>query len=264
MKPNGTIGALTMGCIMACASTPPATTPVPVTAPSGGSTQPAGSVPLITPEPLKSTPRSGAWAFTYAPGTYAYTITTDATMAPISDSTQKRQAPELSQTATITISASGDVQVTEPLSVISGSCDANAALTVRAQQLITKLPNHLSAGDRWRDSTTTTGCRGIIPAESTVISNYSAVGDTIFANVSALQIQRIDSISASGEGVEGQHRILITAKGVAAVNLFFNVNTGRFVGSHGLQTSLVNITTSGRLTQFIQHVSESAVLVELQ
>ncbi len=203
------------------------------------------------------------WSFAYTPGTYTYAITTDAAMAPSTDTTQRRQAPEASQKTTVTVASSGEVQVVDPIAVTSGSCDSNAALTVRAQQLIPKLPNHLFIGDHWHDSTTTNGCRGMIPAESTVISDYTTVGDTTFANVPVLQVRRTDTLFATGEGADGQHRILVSANGTGVTNLFFDVSSGRFIGSRGLQNSLVNVTTSGRLTQFIQRVIESVAIVGL-
>lgn len=172
--------------------------------------------------------------------------------------------PELAQKATITVSVSGDEQVIDPAVVVSGSCDSNAALTTRAQQLIPKLPGRFSSGDHWRDSTTTMGCRGLIPAESTVISNYAVIGDTVFANIPAVQIHRVDSLSADGVGADGQHQIIVTANGIGNTDLFIDVTTGRLVGSLGLQTSLVNVTTSGRLAQFIQHVTETVTLAGLQ
>ena len=263
MKLTGTAAVLSTALIMACTSAPVTTVVVPASAPSINPTQSTPSVPVVT-APVRPIPRSGTWAFSYAPGTYTYTITTDATIAPVGDTTQQRQVPELSQKATITISATGDVAVTDPVAVTSGVCDPNATLTTRAQGFISKLSNHLTAGDSWRDSTTTTGCRGMIPAESTIISNYVAIGDTTFANTLALQIHRTDSLTAIGEGAEGQHRILVTAKGTGLTDLFFNVATGRFIGSRGQQTSLVNVTTSGRLTQFIQRVTELVAIVGLQ
>jgi hypothetical protein len=104
----------------------------------------------------------------------------------------------------------------------------------------------------------------MIPAESTLISNYSVAGETTFANMPAVQIQRLDSLSAIGEGSEGQHRISITANGTGNTDLFFDVATGRLIGSRGLQTTRVNVTTSGRLAQFIQHVTETVTLLATQ
>jgi hypothetical protein len=102
----------------------------------------------------------------------------------------------------------------------------------------------------------------MIPAESTVISNYLVLGDTSFMNVPALQIQRSDSLSAGGQGVEGQHRILVSAKGTGLTDLYVDVTTGRLLGARGLQSTVVDITTSGRLSQFLQHVTESVAITQ--
>jgi hypothetical protein len=246
--------------IAACASVPPVAEPTPANKPQANPAQPPLPPAPTAPAPPTRVSRGGPWGFTYAPGTYAYTIITDATIAPMLDTVQKRQIPELSQKATLALSTTGDIQVVDPVPSATTLCDSSAALITRAQQLIPKLPNQLAVGDRWRDSTTTTGCRGTIPAESTVISNYVVVGDTAFANAVALQIHRTDSLSATGEGTEGQHRIMVAATGTGVVNLFLDTTAGRLLGSRGLQTSLVNITTSGKLTQFIQHVTETATI----
>ena len=189
-----------------------------------------------------------------------YDITTDATVATLTDTLQKRQLPELRQRATIGIAAGGDVQVVDPVAVSATACDTTSALLARAQQLIPKIPARLDAGARWRDSTTTNGCRGSIPAESTVISNYLVIGDTAMSNTHAVQIHRADSLSASGEGADGQHRIVIAAKGTGDTDLYFDVTTGRLIGSRGVQNSVVGVTTSGKTTQFAQHVSQNVTL----
>jgi len=264
MKLSGMASILGAALMAACVSAPPATEPTSASKPEVNPAQPA-SQPLPTaPTPPARVPRGGPWSFTYAPGTYTYTIVTDAVIAPALDTTQKRQIPELSQKATISLSASGDLQVVDPVPGTTALCDSSSALIARAQELISKLPNQLAVGDRWRDSTTTTGCRGTIPAESIVISNYVVVGDTAFANAVALQIHRTDSLSATGEGTEGQHRIIVTATGTGVMDLFLDTTAGRLLRSRGLQTSLVNVTTSGKLTQFIQHVTETATLAGVQ
>jgi len=260
MKLIGMASILSTAFLAACVSAPPATEPTPANKPAANPAQ-----PTLTPVPTAPTPptrvsRGGPWVFAYAPGTYTYAIVTDAVIAPVVDTVQKRQIPELSQRATITLSSSGDLQVLDPAPGTMMLCDSSSALATRAQQLIPKLPNQLAVGNQWRDSTTTTGCRGTIPAESTVISNYVVVGDTTFANTAALQIHRTDSLSATGEGVEGQHRIIVTATGTGVMDLFLDAEAGRLLGSRGLQTSLLNVTTSGKLTQFIQHVTETATI----
>jgi hypothetical protein len=260
MKLSGTASILGVVFMAACVSASPATEPTPANEPAANPAQPASQPAPPAPTPPTRISRGGPWRFVYAPGTYAYTIVTDAVIAPVLDTTQKRQAPELNQKATISLSDSGDLQVVDPVPGTTALCDSSSALITRARQLISKLPEQLAVGDRWRDSTTTTGCRGTIPAESTVISNYVVVGDTAFANAVALQIHRTDSLSATGEGSEGQHRIMVAATGTGVMDLFLDTVAGRLLGSRGLQTSLVNITTSGKLTQFIQHVTETATI----
>jgi hypothetical protein len=249
---------------MACAAAQPTTVPEPANEPGASPAQPAPAPLSPTATSSVPVPRGGSWTFAYAPGTYTYTVATDAIVEPVSDTTQRRQIPASNQTATVAISAAGDVAVVSPVAVTSASCDSNAAITTRAQQLIPRLPGHLVAGDRWRDSTITTGCRGMIPAESKVISDYVVIGDTSFANAPAVQIHRTDLLSVSGEGTEGQHRIFVTATGTGVADLFFNIAAGRFVGSRSLQTTLVNVTTSGRSTRFIQHVTESVAVAGLR
>jgi hypothetical protein len=97
----------------------------------------------------------------------------------------------------------------------------------------------------------------MIPAQSTIISNYFVVGDTTINNAMILQIQRTDSLSANGEGADGQHRILVTAAGTGSGTLYLDVATGRLVGLFEVQSTRVNVTTSGRMTQFVQHTTET-------
>jgi hypothetical protein len=244
--------------VMACSATPPVTTPAPATPPDASTARTVSATTApVAPTRSTSRERSGAWTFAYAPGSYTYILTTNATVAPVSDTMQKRPVPQLSQSATIAIAGTGDVQVLSPVAATSTACDASTALATRAQRLLPKIPAQLAAGNHWRDSTVTAGCSGTIPATSTVISNYTVIGDTALATGNALQIHRIDSISASGEGSEGQHRLLISATGTGTTDLFLDTGAGRFIGSRGVQNTLISVTTSGRLTRFLQHVAES-------
>ncbi len=261
LLPTILTAVLTITGVTACATTP-VTPATPASAPASAPS-PRGAPPQPTPvPPVAATlaPRAGSWTFSYAPGTYTYSVSTDAVVATFPDTMQKRQLPQLAQKTTITVSASGEEQVVEPVAVSGMPCDSSTALLARALQLIPKLPSHFSAGDRWRDSTTTSGCRGKIPAEATVISNYQVIGDTVVAGSHAVQIHRADSLSASGEGADGQHRIIIAAMGTGDTNIYFDVTSGRLIASHGLQNTLVNVTASGRTTQFVQRVTEVVAL----
>lgn len=245
--------------LAACATTPPMTAPTPSVQPAVKPNVPAQPTQPPTPASAPAS-RAGTWTFAYAPGTYVYTLTTNATVAPIIDTTQKRPIPEMNQQVSLTINGAQDVQVINPVAGSSSACDQNTAIRTLAQQVIPKLPAHLATGDRWRDSTSTNGCRGMIPATTQMISNYVVGSDTTFANTNAVRIGRTDSLSANGEGSEGQHRIIVTATGTGISDFYVNPATGQFLGSNGLQTALISVTTSGRLTRFLQHVRESVVL----
>lgn len=245
---------------MACAATSPVVAPTPKGNPNTIPAQSSPATPPIRPTPPVAKPAvATAWSFTYMPGTYTYDIATSATIAPVSDSMNTREIPTLSQTATVMILPTGDVQIVNPAPPASPGCaDPAAALITQVQGLIPKIPQQLTLGSAWRDSTVTSGCRGMIPATSTMISNYVVAGDTTTIDGSdVLQIQRVDSFSATGEGVDGQHRIQMIATGTGKTTLFFDVTAGRLTDAKTTQRTLVDVTTSGKLAQFIQHVTQS-------
>lgn len=273
MKPNGMTRVLarmaTIACVAvsasACASLKAIANP-PTNGPGSEPTSKPGNAPtpLSKPNPPSPTPPSPAalepmrvWTFSYAPGTYTYNFTTSGTTAPVIDTTLVQSLPALNQSATITISATGDVQVINPVTTQSPACSSNTTLTTLAQQLVPRIPNQIATRGTWRDSTTTSGCRGLVSIESTVISNYTVVGDTTINNTTVLQINRTDSLSASGEGADGQHRVLIAAVGTGVGIVYLDTATGRLAGLKEVQHALVSVTTSGRLARFLQRATET-------
>lgn len=254
---SGLSSAAAVGVLAACAPAAPAPAPVPERRPPA-SVAPVG--PPVTHPPLGSI-RGGPWSFSYTPGTYTYSVVTQAVVSPASDTMQKRVAPMPPEQSTITVGADGTVQVVSPAPAATGACDASAAAITRAQQLITTLPPHLTGGQSWSDSTATDGCRGSIPATSHVAHTYTVLGDTVLpGGATALRVHRDDVIAATGEGAEGQHRVLVSATGTGSAELLFDVATGRFIGSDGVQNSTVDINTSGRVTRFVQRVAQRVTL----
>lgn len=254
------VGVVVVAIMAACA--PVVQAPVPVPAPTVPNQTPVAASPVpARPSGVNAgSIRGGPWSFSYTPGTYSYTMTTEAEVSPLSDTTQKRAVPAPPEHATITVGPTGAVQVVAPVSQGDGACDLAAATATRARQLIPTLPANMNAGESWTDSTTTDGCRGSVPATSHVVHTYTVLSDTTFAGLPALHVHRDDVIAASGEGAAGQHRILLSATGVGNAELFFDVSTGRFLGSDGVQNSKVDVNTSGRTTRFLQRVTERVAL----
>lgn len=260
---------ITVVCAAACTSACATLKPVigsPNNEPASEPANKPGNAPVPPARPSQTLPArvlpadaraTRAWTFFYAPGTYSYNFTTTATVAPATDTALAQPVPTLNQSATITVSATGDVQVINPVPVQPSACDPNTTLVTLARQLIPRIPNQITTGNTWRDSTTTSGCRGLIPIESNVISNYTVIGDTTINNTTVLQINRTDSLSASGEGADGQHRVLLTATGTGIGTVYLDPVTGLLVGIKEAQRALVSVTTSGRLVQFLQRATET-------
>lgn len=226
---------------------------------------PSASAPARTPAsqtlPTAREPRGGGpWQFTLAGGTYSYILTTEARVQR-TDSGAPRALPTTTQRVTLAIFSTGDVQLVDPSAPASGApCDAAAALATQARELVPHVPATLSAGATWTDSSTTEGCRGTIPVTTHTQSRYTVIGDTTVDGVAALQVHRTDSISASGNGVQGQHRITLSATGTASAELYLDTVTGRFLGVDETQETTVDVETSGRTERFLQHVHERATL----
>lgn len=234
--------------------------------PSTPSPQPSEPAPARTPaaQPTVSTQPArggGPWAYAPASGTYSYVITTDATIQRVDSSAPPRALPTTTQRVTLAIFSTGDVQLVDPSAPMSGApCDAAAALATRALELVPRFPATLNAGATWSDSTTSQGCRGTIPTTTHTQSRYTVIGDTSIAGVVALQVHRADSITASGQGVQGQHHVTLAATGSAAIDLFLDPATGHFLAADETQETNVDVTASGRTERFLQHVHERATL----
>jgi len=220
--------------------------------------QPSAPQPTAAAQPVRG---GGPWQYAPAGGTYSYVISTDATINHVDSAAPPRTLPTTTQRVTLAIFSTGDVQLVDPPAPMSGApCDAAAALATRALELVPRLPATFTAGATWSDSTTSQGCRGTIPTTTHTQSRYTVIGDTSIGGVAALQIHRADSITANGEGVQGQHHITLAATGSAATDLFLDTATGRFLGADEIQETNVSVTASGRTERFLQHVHERATL----
>ena len=118
----------------------------------------------------------------------------------------------------------------------------------------------MSAGDTWTDSTVTDGCRGSVPATSHVTRAYTVIGDTTMFGIRTLQIHHTDTINATGEGAEGEHRVLVSATGTAAGDIYVDTQSGRLVAASSQQTTNVAVSTSGKTSRYLQHITEQLSL----
>jgi hypothetical protein len=188
-------------------------------------------------------------------------IVTDGQLQRTDSASAPRTLPSTTQRITLGIFSTGDIQLVDPPAPASGApCDAAAALATRARELFPRVPATLTAGATWTDSSTVDGCRGAIPTTTHTQSRYTVIGDTTVGGITVLQLHRADTISAKGDGTQGQHRITLSANGSASAELLLDPATGRFLSVDETQEMAVDVGTSGRNQRFLQHVHERATL----
>lgn len=251
------LAAITISGIAACATRPPAvsTSPTPTTSGTAGK---SASTP-VAGKPTPTVSRQ-TWNFSYLPGSYTYTIATTANIALQSDSAARQTLPNVSEQVTLKIRDNGEAEVTDPAPSNSLICDSTAALVTRAQQLLPRIPQHLTVHAMWSDSSVTTGCRGTIPTTVKAAYTYAVLPETLYKGIQAVHVTRSDTISAQGTGSEGQHQIALSANGIGFIDFYFDPASGVFLGSVNQQVTKLNITTSGQTGHFLQHVVEEVAL----
>lgn len=208
-------------------------------------------------------PHGGPWVFALAPGSYTYDVDETGEAMLVPDTSAWRPLAPVAGRVTVQVSGGDSVTVTEPrIPPIGTPCDSTPRLAVQAVGIIPHVPASLTAGGSWRDSTTVTACRGPVLATVVTRSVYTVIGDTIAGGPgSPVLLQRVDSISARGEGAEGQHRILLTASGTGTSDIVLDPAMGVVSSVSGTQVMRVEVTTSGRTSTLVQRVQRRATLV---
>jgi len=227
--------------------------PTPVPKP----TPPPSSAPLPPPPPVAApTTIRGPWTFSYTPGQYIYVVSIQGTVATFPDSMATHPIPTATEQITIIIGDSVSVVDPQP---VSGGCTEQRALVGRVLRVFPRIPSPLQAGTTWTDSTTVEGCSGTIPAQLNMLTRYQITGDTTINGTIALRIDRRATFSAHGEGNRGQHRVILNAIGTEIGILLVDPAAGYILGSTSLQHAMVDLTTSGRTSHFVQQTTESII-----
>lgn len=276
---------LVMACgLAACASPGPPVRTAPPPSP-------------VVPESIITTP--GSWSFSLAPGTVAYRIQRTAaieqsdsvttreistnstyesiTLEPASDTIRFTAAVDTFSTTTqgaigavqstpLPLQVSGTL-VADSLNVISadsiaGKCNpVETALITDLRNLLPRFPTPISTGSSWSDSTDSLGCQGSISTRTHVTRSYRVVGESTYEGTRILIVQRTDSIQATGEGAQQQHRLLLDAKGTGTATYYLDVNSGRVLHLSVSQDSNLTVMASGKTSHFRQNAKQEFALV---
>lgn len=248
-----------------------ACTTVPSPVPS-----PAVPSPQATIEPADR----GPWNFTYKSDTLRYQISRSAAIESQTDLAPRREVATNNTVEVVSLAVTGDtirytatvdtfstttqgligtvqqpalpVQISGVLDSTSSqpdssgpvqSCDpVQSSLQSDIRNLLIRLPAQLEMGVSWRDSTSRSACYGTLPMSAIVVRQFSVVGKTSYNGVSAIAIQRIDSVAAHGEGRQAQHRVVVDATGTGSATYYLIPE----------QSSVSHLTTSQDLDFVIQ------------
>lgn len=246
-----------------------------------GRTPPTVPVSSPAPPPPRVEPSdNGPWSFTYRSDTVRYQISRSATVESQTDSGTRREITTNNSHEALSITVASDTirytaavdsfssgtqgliggvqQVSLPVQ-ISGAIDSTSTATDSAgpaqscdpvesslqsdvRNLLIKFPAQLTPGLTWRDSTMRTACYGTIPMKARVIRKFSVLGRTSYNGESTVAIQRMDSVTAHGEGRQQQHRLVTDAVGTGSATYYLSPE----------QNLLVHLTTAQNIDFAIQ------------
>jgi hypothetical protein len=246
--------------------------------------QPIGPTPSVpVPSPINTGPKT--WSFSFTPGTVAYKISRSAAIQDLGAGAKQEISTNSSHEllglqaigdtigftavvdafSTTTQGAIGPAQTTQLPLQLSGfligdslvitdsltqKCDPVAsALITDLHNLLVTFPDTLSIQSSWRDSTSLSGCQGSIGTQSHVTHS------------SAIVVQRTDSIQATGEGAQQQHRMLLDARGTGSAIYYLDINSGRVLHLSSSQDLNLVITASGKSSQFRESAKQEFALV---
>jgi hypothetical protein len=125
-----------------------------------------------------------------------------------------------------------------------------ASLGNDLHNLLIRFPAQFIAGTSWRDSTLRTSCYGTIPMRASVIRRFTVIGRFQYNGQSIIQLQRVDSIAAHGEGRQQQHQLTVEATGVGGATYYLGTEQSALIRLTTDQSLDFLIRGSGRMSHF--------------
>lgn len=211
---------------------------------------------------------SMVWSMSMPEGVVNYRIETSAQIALI-DTTdgqpeQFRTNPTEVRHVTLLLADSG-ASVINPPEPDSRLCNDTRSIIQRALGILPDIPadqrNHLTVGSTWQVDGQQHGCRGPVPLTYEKKARYLVLGDTTVTTptsgtTSLIIIEKIEHISAKGEGNEGQHRLIVEVDGDVRSLIYMEPSTGLVWQVDGEQSSTLSVLASGRKSSFAQKILE--------
>jgi hypothetical protein len=260
--------------------------------------RPPSELPPLPRLPDTPTPSAGPWTFAHAPGTRAYRISRNASVEGGADSASRREIISNFTYETISLET-GDQQtvfravvdsfavrtqglvgppheVTLPVELtgsigpdgvhiqnaLDDGCNAVRATAVTdLNNLLTPFPSPLSKGATWKDSVSTSACQAGIQTTVSTKRRFNVTGEIDFSGRRLLLVQRLDSITALGDGAYNQHRMKVESRGTGTARYYLDPVSGEVAQMTTSHLSQITVTTSGRVRSFTQTTNQDLVQV---
>ncbi len=144
----------------------------------------------------------------------------------------------------------------------NGGCNVVRTTAISdLNNLLTPFPSPLSKNAAWRDSISTSGCHAGIPTTVLTKRRFTVTGEIDFSGRRLLLIQRLDSVSARGEGSYNQHRMKVETSGTGTARYYLDTVSGEVAQMTTSHRSSINVITSGRIHSFTQTANQDLVRV---
>ena len=145
---------------------------------------------------------------------------------------------------------------------LANECDRpEAAAAGMARELLVRIPESVSVGDRWRDSLVTLVCRGGVPMTVRTIIESVAAGTTDGDRI--LRVRRTVATTLDGNSRTPWRQVEITGTGRGTQDVQVDVARGTMVALDGESTLTIRVVNgslrdAARTQQVVQKVTLSA------
>ena len=121
------------------------------------------------------------------------------------------------------------------------------------RDLFVRLPDRLTSGAGWQDTTQATSCRGRIPITTTTIATYNVLGEQAVGGRALIAIGRTTTISLAGGGEQHSRSATVQGTGTGTGTLLFDPATAALVEARGQSTVTVTFEAGMLRQTFTQH-----------
>lgn len=148
----------------------------------------------------------------------------------------------------------GVLQLGSPAATADSLCRAALdPLIAATRDLFVRLPQRLTSGTTWRDSTQATSCRGRLPVTTTTIATYTVLGEQVVAGRALLAIARSTTLSLAGGGEQHGRSATVQGSGSGSGTLLVDPETAALVDARSESTVAMTFEAGMLRQSFTQH-----------